>query len=820
MKPFPGWKPSFVKYTISLNEQAREGNLDPVAGRDSEINQLTTILSRRTKNNPLLIGEPGIGKTAVVEGLVQKIIAGNVPKSLLNKVILQLDFGSLTAGARQKGEFEERLRELLSDLSSSHEVILFIDDAHVLLENSKDHGNAAAVLKKYLDHNLITIIGATNDDMYKKYFDTNKTFERDFQPVRIEEPNEEKALGMLQSERQKYEQYHNVFISDEILAHALALSIKHIPSRMLPDKALDLIDEAAAHVKLLLETGKRKTNRIRKDDIDKVIADWTGIPVARLTNDESKKLLMLEKLIHKRIAGQEHAVTAVSEAIRRGRIGLGSSSRPVASFLFCGPSGVGKSELVKVLNRILHETENTLVQLDMSEYMEKENVSKLIGAPPGYVGYEEGGILTEAVSRQPASIILFDNIEKAHPDISNILLQILEEGHLTDSKGKTVSFKNAVVVCVTTNGHQAIKKKIQASSPEVKEQDIVREEMAKMLRPEIVNRFDSLVNFYNLTPENMNQISRILVSDVASSLKKQGYILQVTESTVLQLAKAGYSADEGARPLRKVITEVIENPVAMAIISRKFKQGDTLLAEFNAARGFTISNSASEILASTKISLPRIKDIAEYDKAVTKKEQTKQQEIESIVGVLKKLAKMDSITDPAEKAQLEQIKQLLMAEKEKGNPTADVIWVAVESFSEGNAALPQVNVVQVVSDEDFEEVRVIWKENYLDRDASGNAVEAQSEYVKKEMESTAELLKLLTSTNPADKENALRSLVTILPMILIGGFTEEQIIKYLEVKTQAAKEALDILIEEEETLLSVKKPIQKTQKPAYQSQTV
>lgn len=820
MKPFPGWKPSFVKYTISLNEQAREGNLDPVTGRDSEINQLTTILSRRTKNNPLIIGEPGIGKTAVVEGLVQNIITGNVPKSLLNRVILQLDFGSLTAGARQKGEFEERLRELLSDLSSSHDVILFIDDAHMLLGNNKDHGNAAVVLKKFLDHNLITIIGATDDDQYKKYFDTNKAFERDFQPVRIEEPNEEKALGMLQSEKQKYEQYHNVFISDEILAHALALSIKHIPSRLLPDKALDLIDEAAARVKLLLETGKRKSNRIRKEDIEKVIADWTGLPISKLTNDESKKLLMLEKLIHKRIAGQENAVTAVSEAIRRGRIGLGSSSRPVASFLFCGPSGVGKSELVKVLNRILHETEHTLVQLDMSEYMEKQNVSKLIGAPPGYVGYEEGGILTEAVSKQPTSIILFDNIEKAHPDISNILLQILEEGHLTDSKGKKVSFKNAVVVCITSNGHQMIKKKILTLGPEAKEQDIMREEMAKMLRPEIVNRFDSLVNFHNLTPENMIQISRILVSDVAGSLKKQGYMLQITESTITQLAKAGYSAEEGARPLRKVITQVIENPVAMAIIAQKFKPGDTLLAEFTAGRGFTISNSASEILASTKITLPRIKDIAEYEKALSSKEQARQQEVDNIVGVLKKLAKMDTIIDPAEKAQLEQIKKLLLVEKEKGNPTADVIWVAVESFSEGNAALPAVNVVQVVSDDDFEEVRVIWKENYLDRDASGNAVEAQIEFVKKEMETTAELMKLLTSSKPEDKDNALRSLVTILPMILIGGFTEEQIIKYLEVKSQAAKEALDILTEEEDTLLTVKKPVQKPQQSTQQAQTL
>jgi ATP-dependent Clp protease ATP-binding subunit ClpC len=824
-KQYLGWKPSFVKYTINLNQQAAEGTLDPVVGRDKERAQIIDALSRRTKNNPLIIGESGVGKTAIVEGLAQKIIKGDVPDSMKRKEILLLDYSALVAGARQKGEFEQRVKDLISDVIGAENTILFIEDIHLLLDgNSSDKVKPAEIFKKFLDHGQFPLIGITTSSEYRKIFDKDRAFERNFQVVQIEEPNDEDSFAMIQATRSKFEKYHSVIIPDEIVKQSIALTKKYVPQRFLPDKALDAIDEAAADVKVQIETGKRGNNIVKKADIEKVLSDWTGIKITRLTEDESKKLLMLEKLIHKKFVGQNNAVTKVAEAVRRGRIGLSSSKRPIASFVFHGGSGVGKSELVKVLGQILFEKEDSVLQLDMSEYMEKQDVAKLIGAPPGYVGYDEGGLLTEAVNSRPGTVILMDNIEKVHPDVANILLQILEEGSLTDNKGNKVSFKNTLIVCTTSLGQELIQQKIEILPKDVAEKDVdalleslqpvVKEELLKFFAPEIVNRFDGIVSFKPLSPKNMEDISRLFISRTAALLKKQNFSLQVTNQAVSQLAAYGYSPKEGARPLRRIVTDLIENSVTKAIIAQKFNPGDTILVELTPEKSFAISTRVAKILANSNINLPKLKDIAEYDRGLTKNEQTSNQEVDNIYLLLKKLAGVEAVTDSGEKTKLEELQKQLADEKAKGNPTADVILLAVQSLKAEKPAtvpLPSVNGIQVVTEDEFDEVKAIWQENYLDMESTGNSVETQIDWVKKESEDIQDMIKLLTSKEPKDKDSALHELVHILPVFLVGGFTEEEVIAYLRAKEAGATAALESLTEEEAITLSVHKINQKPQ---------
>jgi ATP-dependent Clp protease ATP-binding subunit ClpC len=585
------------KYGIDLTEEAKAGKLDPIAGRDKEIDRIIHILLRRTKNNPIIIGETGVGKTAIVEGLAQKIAQGQVPKDLQDKRIFQLDVASLVAGASHRGEFEERLRGVINEvLGSNNRIILFIDEIHALMGTGDDGGmNAANIIKPHLARGHFQLIGATTTIEYRKNFEKDKAFERRFQPVTAEEPSEENALEMLKIIRPKYEKFHKVTLPDDALKECIKLSKKYIGERYLPDKAVDLLDEAASEVKLQIDAGNRNSSdtTVKKSDIEKVVSAWTGIPITKLTEDESAKLLKLEERIHQRLIDQEEAVVAVSEAVRRGRIGLAAANRPIASFVFLGPTGVGKTELAKTLAELLFGRDDAMARLDMSEYMEKHEVAKLIGAPPGYVGYEEGGQLTEAVRKKPYSIVLLDEIEKAHPDVFNILLQLLEDGRLTDNKGNTISFKNTIVICTSNIGSSVIQQHLSTQDPKAKKspedfdksykelQGIVRDELTKFFRPELLNRFDEVVIFKPLQPEHMAGIARLGIAKTAKLLKEQGFNLQITERAIAQLAKDGYDPVYGARPLRRLIQTAIENPIALAIISKKFVQGDTIVIDFS-----------------------------------------------------------------------------------------------------------------------------------------------------------------------------------------------------------------------------------------------
>lgn len=590
-----GRKSTLEKYAIDLTSEAREGKLDPVAGRDKEIDRIIHILLRRTKNNPIIIGETGVGKTAIVEGLAQKIIINAVPKDLLNKRVFQLDVASLIAGASHRGEFEERIKAVIAEvLGSNGNIILFIDEIHSLLGAGESEGmNAANIIKPYLARGQLQIIGATTTTEYRKHFEKDKAFERRFQPVTAEEPGEENALEMMKVLRPKYEKFHHVKIPDDALKESIKLAKKYIGERFLPDKSVDLLDEACAEVKLQVDAGNRGDSDVKKSDIEKVVSGWTGIPITKLTEDESEKLLKLENHIHKRLIDQEEAVVAVSEAVRRGRIGLASGQRPIASFIFLGPTGVGKTELAKTLAELLFGRDDAMARLDMSEFMEKHEVAKLIGAPPGYVGYEEGGVLTEAVRKKPYSIVLFDEIEKAHPDVINILLQLLEDGRLTDNKGNVISFKNTIVICTSNIGSSIIQQYLSKQDKDVKQtaeqlnkqfvqlQKIVKEELIKFLKPEVLNRFDEVVIFKPLRPEHMAGIVRLGIAKTASLLKEQGFNLQITEKAISKLAKDGYDPVYGARPLRRLIQTAIENPIALAIISKKFVTGDTIVIDYN-----------------------------------------------------------------------------------------------------------------------------------------------------------------------------------------------------------------------------------------------
>ncbi|MBP6045034.1 MAG: ATP-dependent Clp protease ATP-binding subunit [Microgenomates group bacterium] len=577
-------------YGSDLTEMARQNLLDPVCGRDVEVERVVHILLRRTKNNPIVIGEAGVGKTAVVEGLAQAIVQNKTPKELSSKKIIQLEMSSLVAGASHRGEFEERIRNVIKEVQISQgQIILFVDEVHTLIGAGDEQGSmdASNIIKPYLSRGQIQIIGTTTLSEYRKHFQKDKAFERRFQPVLVEEPTEDVAKSMLLYLKPKYEAFHKVTISQEAIDASVHLSKRYIGERYLPDKAVDLIDEAAAGVKLEFAGGKRKDSEVKKSDIEAVISGWTGIPIAKLTEDESQKLLNLEKLIHKRLIGQEHAVSSIAEAVRRGRIGLASSGRPIASFIFLGPTGVGKTELAKTLAETLFGKDDAIIRLDMSEYMEKHEVAKLIGAPPGYVGYEEGGQLTEAVRRKPYSIVLLDEVEKAHPDVFNILLQVLEDGRLTDNKGNTVSFKNTILITTSNIGSVLIQQQLSSVKPkEEKEKnfkhlsEIVMTELHKFFKPELINRFDEVIIFEPIAPDHMVEIAKLGIEKTKSLLKEQGVGITITEKALSQLAKDGYDPVYGARPLRRLIQSSIENPVALLLIEKKYISGDTIVIDY------------------------------------------------------------------------------------------------------------------------------------------------------------------------------------------------------------------------------------------------
>jgi ATP-dependent Clp protease ATP-binding subunit ClpC len=601
-----GKKSVLEQYGIDLTQEAKDGKLDPIAGRDKEIERVVHILLRRSKNNPIIIGEAGVGKTAIVEGLAEAMVTGKAPKELADKKIIQLDLASLVAGASHRGEFEERLRDVIKEtIAAEGQIILFIDEIHTLIGAGDTDGalDASNIIKPYLARGQMRIIGTTTTSEYRKHFEKDKAFERRFQSVLVDEPSEEAALLMLQVLRPKYEKFHGVTFSDETLKDAVHLSKKYIGERFLPDKAVDLLDEAAADVKLQHGEGKRQETAVNKEDIEKVVSSWTGIPITKLTEDEGEKLLHLADLIHKRLIGQDEAVQAVTEAVQRGRIGLSSASRPIASFIFLGPTGVGKTELAKTLAEILFGKEDAMIRLDMSEYMEKHEVAKLIGALPGYVGYEEGGQLTEAVRRKPYSIVLLDEIEKAHPDVFNILLQLLEDGRLTDNKGNTISFKNTIIIATSNIGSALIQQQMSKAhgTEEEYQKDfaqlntLLSDELHKFFKPELLNRFDEIVVFKPLAQADMASIAKNNVAKTAHLLQEQGYDLQITQSALMQLAQEGYDPVYGARPLRRLIQTSIENPIAVKIIGKAFTPPDTILVNFDPAKSeFLFSKSSGD----------------------------------------------------------------------------------------------------------------------------------------------------------------------------------------------------------------------------------
>ncbi len=633
-----GKKSVIAQFGIDLTQQARDGKLDPVTGRDMETQRLVHILLRRTKNNPIIIGEAGVGKTAIVEGLAQLIAKGQVPPELANKRIIQLDVSSLIAGASHRGEFEERLQGVIKEaMGSSGQVILFIDEIHTLIGAGDSGGSldASNIIKPYLTRGQLQIIGTTTTAEYRKNFEKDRAFARRFQPIMADEPTEEVAERMIKILQPKYEAFHKVTYTPAAITASVHLSKRYVGERYLPDKAIDLMDEAASEVKLQIAAGKRQDHAVAPTDIENVVSRWTGIPISKLTEKESEKLLHLEELVHKKFVNHEQAVTAVSEAVRRGRIGLANANRPIASFIFLGPTGTGKTELAKVLAEIMFGRADAMIRLDMSEYMEKHEVAKLVGAPPGYVGYEEGGQLTEAVRTKPYSIVLLDEIEKAHPDVFNILLQLLEDGRLTDNKGNTISFKNTVIIATSNVGSDLIRQKLieDPSKPqqpnvsqtataqtasvspaangqsahgqivqtpqEVKAQKvyqelykIVSQELSKHFKPELLNRFDEIVVFEPLTRENMMAIAKLQVENTSKMLKEQNVGLQLSQNALEQLAREGYDPVYGARPLRRLIQRSIENPIAVFLIKRSMGAGDTILVDYDSnSDKFTFSKA-------------------------------------------------------------------------------------------------------------------------------------------------------------------------------------------------------------------------------------
>lgn len=639
-------------FATDLNESAKQGKIDPVIGRDTEIQRVIQILSRRTKNNPVLIGEPGVGKTAIAEGLAQRIVTGNVPEILRNKRIISLSIGSMLAGAKYRGEFEERLKKAIDEVQQHDDMIIFIDEIHTLVGAGATEGamDAANILKPALARGEFQVIGATTLDEYKKHIEKDAALERRFQPVQVGEPNEEDALEILKGLRDRYEAFHKAKITDEALTAAVSLSSRYITDRFLPDKAIDVVDEAASKVRmkvfsaapdvkaledrlntvkkekeaavtsqdfekaaklrdeeqsLLKEIGdkrsiaKEKSDQkliVTEEDIAAVVAQWTGIPVAKIAEEESETLLHLEEELHKRVVGQDEAVTAVAKAVRRARAGLKDPKRPIGSFLFLGPTGVGKTELARALASSLFGDESAMIRLDMSEYMEKHTVSRLVGAPPGYVGYEEGGQLTDAVRRKPYSVILLDEVEKAHADFFNILLQVLDDGRLTDSQGRTVDFRNTVIIMTSNLGAKALHK----NSPELgflaaKKSDFnvdenkeiefkeakksVMDAVKRHFRPEFLNRIDEMIVFHPLTEEDLKEIITILMSDVTKRLGERDLQLEITPEAMKLLVKEGSDFTMGARPLKRAIQRLIEDPVSDLILKGDAKEGKTIKAD-------------------------------------------------------------------------------------------------------------------------------------------------------------------------------------------------------------------------------------------------
>ena len=639
-------------FGTDLNESAKQGKIDPVIGRDTEIQRVIQILSRRTKNNPVLIGEPGVGKTAIAEGLAQRIVNGNVPEILRNKRIISLSISSMLAGAKYRGEFEERLKKAIDEVQQHDDMIIFIDEIHTLVGAGATEGamDAANILKPVLARGEFQVIGATTLDEYKKHIEKDAALERRFQPVQVGEPNEEDALEILRGLRDRYEAFHKAKITDEALKAAVTLSSRYITDRFLPDKAIDVVDEAASKVRMKvfsaapdvkaledrLNTVKKekeaavtsqdfeKAAKLRdeeqvlvkeiddkksvakeesdqklivtEDDIAAVVAQWTGIPVAKIAEEESETLLHLEDELHKRVIGQDDAVTAVAKAVRRARAGLKDPKRPIGSFLFLGPTGVGKTELARALASSLFGDESAMIRLDISEYMEKHTVSRLVGAPPGYVGYEEGGQLTDAVRRKPYSVILLDEVEKAHADFFNILLQVLDDGRLTDSQGRTVDFRNTVIIMTSNLGAKALHKnstelgflapkKAESHTNDSKTKDFkeakksVLDAVKRHFRPEFLNRIDEMIVFHPLTEEDLTKIVTILMSDVTKRLEECDLHLEITPEAMKLLVREGSDFTMGARPLKRAIQRLIEDPVSDLILKGEAIAGKTIKAD-------------------------------------------------------------------------------------------------------------------------------------------------------------------------------------------------------------------------------------------------
>ena len=631
-------------YAIDLNESAKQGKIDPVIGRDTEIQRVIQILSRRTKNNPVLIGEPGVGKTAIAEGLAQRIVSGDVPDVLRDKRIISVNLGSMLAGAKYRGEFEERLKKVMDEVQSHEDMIVFIDEIHTLIGAGASEGamDAANILKPALARGNFQVIGATTLDEYKKHIEKDAALERRFQPVQVGEPSEEDALHILKGLRDRYEAFHKVQITDDALAAAVHLSSRYIADRFLPDKAIDVMDEAASKVRMavftatpdvkaledeLLRVRKEKEAAITAQDFEQaavlrdkekeleadiaskqedsnkesesklvvteseiaaVVSEWSGIPVSRVAEEESERLLKLEEELHQRVIGQEEAVVAVSKAVRRARAGLKDPKRPIGSFLFLGPTGVGKTELARSLASNLFGDENAMIRIDMSEYMEKHAVSRLVGAPPGYVGYDEGGQLTEAVRRRPYSVILFDEVEKAHPDFFNILLQVLDDGRLTDNQGRTVDFRNTVIIMTSNLGAKYLKEDTAAmgflaakeSGNTKKDTESAKKEVLQAVkahfRPEFLNRVDEMIVFHALETEQLQQIVRILLQSVTTRLHEQGMELEVSNEAMAKIVAECTDVAMGARPLKRAIQRLVEDPISDAILEGRAGEGKTL----------------------------------------------------------------------------------------------------------------------------------------------------------------------------------------------------------------------------------------------------
>lgn len=633
--------PMLDKYSRDLTKLAKDGRLDPVIGRDYEIQRLTQILSRRTKNNPCLTGEPGVGKTAIVEGLAQMLVRGEVPETIVGKRLLSLDLSGMIAGTKYRGEFEERIKRLLDEIRMSGEILLFIDEIHTIIGAGGAEGSmdAANILKPALSRGEIQLIGATTRNEYRKYIEKDPALERRFQPVVVEQPDVEKAIAILHGLKHQYEEHHSITISDEAVEAAVKLSDRYINDRFLPDKAIDLMDEAASRKRLhvltppknlgkieqelkkmiedreaalidgnyevasewnqKVEKKEKQLERLQKkyekekkvevvlseDDIAAVVAMWTKIPVERLNEQESERLLHLEDVLHERVVGQKEAVLAVSKAIKRGRVGLKDPNRPVGSFLFLGPTGVGKTELSKALAQALFGTEDSIIRVDMSEYMEKHSVSKMIGSPPGYVGYEEGGQLSEKVRQQPYSVVLFDEIEKAHEDVFNILLQVLDDGHITDSQGRKVDFKNTVIIMTSNAGASTIvePKKLGFTTTRNATQNYedmkanVMDTLKYSFKPEFLNRIDEIIVFHPLEKEELMQIVELLLTKLKKRAKEQMDVtISISEEVKEYILEKGYDEKYGARPLRRAVQSEIEDLLAEEILSRRVKQGDTV----------------------------------------------------------------------------------------------------------------------------------------------------------------------------------------------------------------------------------------------------